>query len=37
MQRAQFGRGQIIRRNPDTGVLEAGSDPRADGCAVPVL
>lgn len=30
--RALFGRGQIIRRDP-TGVLWAGSDPRADGCA----
>ncbi|MHA2102942.1 MAG: gamma-glutamyltransferase [Candidatus Hodarchaeales archaeon] len=29
-----FGRGQIIRRNPNTGVLWAGSDPRADGNAV---
>ncbi|MFW9928249.1 MAG: gamma-glutamyltransferase [Candidatus Thorarchaeota archaeon] len=28
-----FGRGQIIQRNPKTGVLSAGSDPRADGCA----
>lgn len=32
--RAVFGRGQIIRRDPETGVLCAGSDPRADGCAV---
>lgn len=31
--RATFGRGQIIRRDPD-GVLWAGSDPRADGCAL---
>jgi gamma-glutamyltranspeptidase/glutathione hydrolase len=31
--RALFGRGQIIRRDPD-GVLWGGSDPRADGCAV---
>jgi hypothetical protein len=23
-----FGRGQIIRRNPETGVLCGGSDPR---------
>ncbi len=28
-----FGRGQIIRREPD-GVLWGGSDPRADGCAI---
>jgi gamma-glutamyltranspeptidase/glutathione hydrolase len=32
--RATFGRGQIIRRDPDSGVLWAGSDPRADGCAM---
>ncbi len=32
--RATFGRGQIISRDHDTGVLCAGSDPRADGCAV---
>jgi gamma-glutamyltranspeptidase/glutathione hydrolase len=31
--RAVFGRGQIIRREPD-GVLWGGSDPRADGCAM---
>ncbi len=31
--RARFGRGQIIRREPD-GVLWGGSDPRADGCAI---
>ena len=32
-RRAMFGRGQIIRRDPD-GVLWGGSDPRADGCAM---
>lgn len=32
-ERAVFGRGQIIRRDPDTGVLWGGSDGRADGCA----
>jgi gamma-glutamyltranspeptidase/glutathione hydrolase len=32
-QRA-FGGGQIILRNPETGVLIGGSDPRKDGCAV---
>eukprot|EP00300_Choanocystis_sp_HF-7_P005561 c14149_g1_i1.p1 GENE.c14149_g1_i1~~c14149_g1_i1.p1 ORF type:complete len:284 (+),score=50.92 c14149_g1_i1:1050-1901(+) len=35
--RALFGRGQIIRKisNPESGdVLWAGSDPRADGCAL---
>ncbi|MBN2336271.1 gamma-glutamyltransferase, partial [Candidatus Bathyarchaeota archaeon] len=33
-RRGSFGRGQIIRRDPESGVLTAGSDPRADGCAV---
>ncbi len=32
--RALFGRGQIIVRDPETGVLCGGSDPRADGCAM---
>lgn len=32
--RVGFGGGQIIVRNPETGVLIAGSDPRKDGCAV---
>jgi gamma-glutamyltranspeptidase/glutathione hydrolase len=32
--RALFGRGQIITRDPETGVLCGGSDPRADGCAM---
>jgi gamma-glutamyltranspeptidase/glutathione hydrolase len=32
--RAVFGRGQIILRDPQTGVLCGGSDPRADGCAM---
>ena len=32
--RSTFGRGQIIRRDPETGVLCGGSDPRADGCAM---
>jgi gamma-glutamyltranspeptidase/glutathione hydrolase len=31
-ERSLFGRGQVIVRRPD-GVLCAGSDPRADGCA----
>jgi gamma-glutamyltranspeptidase/glutathione hydrolase len=31
--RSLFGRGQIIHRRED-GVLCAGSDPRADGCAI---
>jgi gamma-glutamyltranspeptidase/glutathione hydrolase len=33
-ERSAFGRGQIIRRDADTGVLCGGSDPRADGCAM---
>jgi gamma-glutamyltranspeptidase/glutathione hydrolase len=37
MGRAQFGRGQIIRRDPLTGVLCGGSDPRADGCAMALF
>jgi len=32
--RAVFGRGQIITRDPESGVLCGGSDPRADGCAI---
>jgi gamma-glutamyltranspeptidase/glutathione hydrolase len=35
-ERALFGRGQVILRDPVTGVLCAGSDPRADGCAMTV-
>lgn len=34
MERALFGRGQIILRDRDTGVLWGGSDPRADGLAM---
>jgi gamma-glutamyltranspeptidase/glutathione hydrolase len=37
MERALFGRGQIIRNYPDTGVLEGASDLRADGCAMANL
>jgi gamma-glutamyltranspeptidase/glutathione hydrolase len=33
-ERALFGRGQIIHRDPHTGILCGGSDPRADGCAM---
>ena len=32
--RAIFGRGQVITRDPESGVLWGGSDPRADGCAM---
>lgn len=35
--RSLFGRGQIIIRDQDTGALWGGSDPRADGCALPSL
>jgi gamma-glutamyltranspeptidase/glutathione hydrolase len=33
-RRALFGRGQIILRDPISGVLCGGSDPRADGCVM---
>lgn len=35
-ERALFGRGQVILRDAETGVLCAGSDPRADGCAMTI-
>ncbi len=35
--RALFGRGQVILRDPATGVLTGGSDPRADGCAMTLI
>jgi gamma-glutamyltranspeptidase/glutathione hydrolase len=34
MSRSMFGRGQVIYRDAETGVLWGGSDPRADGCAM---
>lgn len=34
MERALFGRGQIILRQASSGVLVGGSDPRADGCVM---
>ncbi len=36
-ERSLFGRGQVILRDPETGVLSAGSDPRADGCAMAAV
>ncbi len=36
-ERALFGRGQIILRDPATGVLCGGSDPRADGYAASLI
>jgi len=33
-ERALFGRGQVILRDSESGTLCAGSDPRADGCAM---
>jgi gamma-glutamyltranspeptidase/glutathione hydrolase len=33
-ERAAFGRGQVILRDPENGALWGGSDPRADGQAV---
>ncbi|MBE7493024.1 MAG: gamma-glutamyltransferase family protein [Planctomycetes bacterium] len=35
-QRIHMGGGQIITRDPATGVLCGGSDPRKDGCAVGI-
>jgi gamma-glutamyltranspeptidase / glutathione hydrolase len=35
--RSLFGRGQVILRNAETGLLTAGSDPRADGCAMTLI
>ena len=35
-ERALFGRGQIITRDPQSGVLCGGSDLRGDGCALGV-
>jgi gamma-glutamyltranspeptidase / glutathione hydrolase len=33
-QRVGMGGGQVIRRDPETGTLMGGSEPRKDGCAV---
>jgi gamma-glutamyltranspeptidase/glutathione hydrolase len=34
--RAIFGRGQVILKDNETDVYCGGSDPRADGCAIPL-
>ena len=36
-QRGLFGRGQVIVRDEGSGVLQGGTDPRADGICVPQL
>jgi gamma-glutamyltranspeptidase/glutathione hydrolase len=36
-ERSVFGRGQIIQREPQQGIFWAGSDPRADGCAMTIV
>jgi gamma-glutamyltranspeptidase/glutathione hydrolase len=36
-ERSVFGRGQVILRDEESGVLCAGSDPRADGCAMTLV
>jgi gamma-glutamyltranspeptidase/glutathione hydrolase len=35
--RSLFGRGQVILHDPESGVFCAGSDPRADGCAMTLV
>jgi gamma-glutamyltranspeptidase / glutathione hydrolase len=35
--RSLFGRGQVILHDAETGVFCAGSDPRADGCAMTLV
>ena len=37
LERGLFGRGQVIMPDAASGVLWAGSDPRADGCALPLI
>jgi len=36
-ERALFGRGQVILRDPASRILIGGSDPRADGCAMVLI
>ncbi len=36
-ERALFGRGQVILRDPASRTLTGGSDPRADGCAMVLI
>jgi gamma-glutamyltranspeptidase/glutathione hydrolase len=36
-ERALFGRGQVILRDEQTGVLTGGSDSRSDGCAMTLV
>ena len=36
MRTGVVGKGQVIVRDPERGVLWGGSDPRSDGCAVPL-
>jgi gamma-glutamyltranspeptidase / glutathione hydrolase len=36
-EKALFGRGQVILRDAESGALCAGSDPRADGCAMALI
>lgn len=33
-ERTMFGGGQVVTRNPETGVLTAGTEPRKDGAAL---
>jgi gamma-glutamyltranspeptidase/glutathione hydrolase len=33
-ERGMFGGGQVISRDPSTGLLMGGSEPRKDGAAV---
>ena len=36
-ERSLFGRGQVILRDEQTGILTGGSDPRSDGCAMTLI